>query len=262
MHGNGRARHLHERQDAFLHARAARGGKEDERGLLLHRAQQAGDHRLARRHAERAGHEAEVLRRGDDCLAVQRALTDENGVVELGRRLGVAQPIGVAAPVAELERVQGDGRHRDLLVLAGIEEVAQARIGAHAHVVVGARHHELVGLEVLVEDHLAGLGAFHPQIVRHLALRRQEAADLRTDNVVDPIHALWPLKSRAGILGGVHLVPVPGHAACRLQSSISNRTELLIWAFSRVAAIPAGGGRGGPVHLGGSQGSRQRLHQV
>ena len=193
LHGNRRARHLHEREDAFLHARAARGGKQDEGCLLLDRAQQPGDHRLARRHAERPGHEAEVLRGGNDLLAVQRSLADEDRVIEAGRRLCVAQTIRIAAPVAKLQRILGDGVHRHLLVGAAVEEMDEARIRAHAHVVVRAGHDELVGLEVLVEDHLASLGAFHPQIVRHLALRREEAAYLRADNVVDPIHAYWPL---------------------------------------------------------------------
>ena len=57
--------------------------------LLLDRAQHAGDDGLAGRHAERAGHEAEVLRGGDDVLALERAFADEHRVVELGVRLGM-----------------------------------------------------------------------------------------------------------------------------------------------------------------------------
>ena len=57
--------------------------------LLLDRAQHAGDDGLAGRHAERAGHEAEVLRRGDDVLAVELAFADQHRVVELGVGLGV-----------------------------------------------------------------------------------------------------------------------------------------------------------------------------
>jgi len=55
--------------------------------------------------------------------------------------------------------------------------------------VVRAGHDELVGLEVLVEDHLAAFRALYPEVVRDLALRRQEAADLWTHNVVDPVHS-------------------------------------------------------------------------
>ena len=63
--------------------------------LLLDGAQHAGDERFARRHAERAGHEAEVLRGGnDDVLAVELTFGDEHGVLEFRVRLRVLQPVG------------------------------------------------------------------------------------------------------------------------------------------------------------------------
>jgi hypothetical protein len=155
------------------------------------------------RHAERARHEAEVLGGGDDIEAVELALAHQDGVLEIRCRLGVAQPVRVAAPVAELEGILRHGGCRDLLELAAVEEVDEARVRPHAHVEVGPGHHELVGLEILVENHLPGLRAFHPQIVRHLALRREEVADLGSDDVVDPVHALWPLTSRTGSSGAL-----------------------------------------------------------
>src|SRR5262245_45906455 len=60
----------------------------------------------------------------------------------------------------------------------------------HAVVVVRAREDELIGFQVLVENHLPGLGALLPHVVRHVALRGEEAADLRPNDVVDPVHAL------------------------------------------------------------------------
>ena len=54
--------------------------------LLLDRAQHAGDHGLARGHAERAAHEAEVLGGGDDVLALERAFADEHRVLQLACR--------------------------------------------------------------------------------------------------------------------------------------------------------------------------------
>jgi hypothetical protein len=38
-----------------------------------------------------------------------------------------------------------------------------------------------------MEDHLAGLGAFDPKILRHFPLG-EEVANLGTDNVADPAH--------------------------------------------------------------------------
>jgi hypothetical protein len=70
----------------------------------------------------------------------------------------------------------------------------------------GAGNHEQVGFEILVEDHLSRLWAFDPEIFGNLALRRQEAADLGPDDVIDPIHALGPLDNLAGSDGDACLV--------------------------------------------------------
>ena len=95
--------------------------------LLLDRAQHAGDHGLARRHAERAGHEAEILRGGDDVLALEHALADQHRVIELGVARGGLEAVGVAAAVAELERVvRRRPRTGTMLVLAVVEEMRQA----------------------------------------------------------------------------------------------------------------------------------------
>ena len=71
--------------------------------------------------------------------------------------------------------------------VAAVEHQLQPRRRADAHVIVGARNDELVGLDVLVEDELAGLRTFDPEIFRRLAA--QEAANLRADDVGDPIAA-------------------------------------------------------------------------
>ena len=189
LHGNGRARHLHEREDALLHARATGGRKQDEGRALLHRAHHAGDDGLARRHAERARHEAEVLGGSDDVDVVELALADEDCIVELGFVLGRLEAVGVALAVAELERILrhlGDG---NLGILAAVEQERQPLLRVDAHVIVGARDDELVGLEILVEDHLPRLGALHPEVLRQLALGGEQVADLGTDDVVDPVHA-------------------------------------------------------------------------
>src|SRR5262249_21991713 len=88
--------------------------------------------------------------------------------------------------VAELEWIDRHIGNVDLLVLTAVEQRCQARGRAHAHVIIRAGDDELVGFQVLVEDKLAGLRAFHPQILRHLAL--EEAAYLRPDDVGYPIH--------------------------------------------------------------------------
>ena len=64
-HRDGGAGELHQRQDALLHARPARGGEDDQRRLA--RDGEVGRHHqpLAHRGAHRAAHEAEIEQRHD-----------------------------------------------------------------------------------------------------------------------------------------------------------------------------------------------------
>ena len=78
LHGDGGARHLHQREDAFLHARAAGSGKQNERRLRFTARAHAGDHRFAGGGAERAAHEIEILHGGDDLVALQLAGADKD----------------------------------------------------------------------------------------------------------------------------------------------------------------------------------------
>jgi hypothetical protein len=54
-------------------------------------------------------------------------------------------------------------------------------------VIIGDRDDELVRLDILVENELPGIGAFDPQILRHIAAV-EKAADLRPDDVGYPVH--------------------------------------------------------------------------
>ena len=121
LHRDGRARQLHQRQDAFLHARAAGGREHDERRLPAHRGLQPGDDRLARRHAERAAHEIEILHADGHHLAFEPADAELHRVLQAGLGARVLQAVGVAALVAELERIERHVRHRDLFVFAVVE---------------------------------------------------------------------------------------------------------------------------------------------
>ena len=59
--GDGRLGHLHQRQDALLHARAAGGGDDDIGAFVRDRGAGAGDEGGADRHPHRAAHEGEIL---------------------------------------------------------------------------------------------------------------------------------------------------------------------------------------------------------
>ena len=95
--------------------------------------------------------------------------------------------IRIALLIAKLQRIGRDIRRRHRFELPAVEKRLQPRVGAHPHVVAGARNDELISLEVFVEDHLSGLRALYPKIAGHLPLLPQ-AADLWPNNAIDPVH--------------------------------------------------------------------------
>ncbi len=188
LHRDSGARHLHQRENAFLHARPAGGGEQHERAGLLHGGFEALDHGFARRHAERAAHEIEILHRDDGGKAIELAVAELYRIVEPGFAARVFQTIDVTALVAELERIDRHFRHGDIEPGLVVEHRFEPGSRAHAHVIIGNRNDELVGLHVLVEHELASLRTLDPEIFRHLAL--EDAADFRPYHVGDPVHRI------------------------------------------------------------------------
>ena len=191
---NRRARQLHERKDALLHARPARGSKQHEGRFLLDGRTHRGDDRFARRHAERAAHEREILHRDDDRESIERALAGNDRILGIGLLLGFLEPVGIAPLVAEFERIEGCCRKLDRRIGALIEHRSEPDIWRHAHVIAGARDDELIGFEIAIEHHLSGFGAFDPHVLRRLALDAENVADLGANEILDPVHGATPLK--------------------------------------------------------------------
>ena len=73
-----------------------------------------------------------------------------------------------------MQRVVGRLGRFDLIVDAAVESIGEAQVGTDAHVTPGRGDPER-RLQVGAIDHLAGVGAFDPQIVRRLALGHQPA---------------------------------------------------------------------------------------
>src|SRR5262245_49440559 len=191
LHRDRGARELHQRENALLHARAARGREHDEGRSLVHRGLETLDHRLARRHAERAAHEIEILHADHDRQSFELADAELDGVVGAVLAAAVLEPIDVAPLVAEPEGIERDRGDRDIEPGLVVEHRLEPRHRPHAHVIVGAGDDELVRLDVLVEHELPGLRALDPEIFRGLAAR-EIVADLRPDDVGDPVHACRP----------------------------------------------------------------------
>ena len=111
-------------------------GEQDEGRLLVDRGLEALDHRLARRHAERAAHEIEILHGGHDRQAVEPAEAELDRIVQAGLGAGVLEAVGIAALVAELQRVDRHFGHADVEPGLAVEQRLEPRHGAHAHMVV------------------------------------------------------------------------------------------------------------------------------
>ena len=116
LHRDGGARHLHQRQDAFLHAGAAGGGDHDQGGIVLDRRAGRRDHRLARRHAHRAAEEVEGLARDHGGMPAHAAPADDDRVVLTGLAAHVLQPVDIALLIAKAQRVGRHLPHRDLAI--------------------------------------------------------------------------------------------------------------------------------------------------
>ena len=190
---NGRPRHLHERENALLHTRAARRREQDEGLALGHRVHHARDNGFAGGHAQRSTHETKILRRGGNRLPTELAIGEEHGILEACRGLAVLEAIRIAAPVAELERIDRHVRRGQARIVAAIEDILQALVRRHAIVMTAAGEDELRLLERPAVGHLPATGALLPKVIRRLTTGREQAPNLRTDDVVDPVHASVPL---------------------------------------------------------------------
>ncbi|OMP13937.1 hypothetical protein COLO4_00590 [Corchorus olitorius] len=168
-----RLRHLHERQQAFLHARATGGRHADERHLLLQRRLCAARETLAHHGAHRAAHEFELEARHDDRQRVNGAAHHDHGVGftrVVHRRLNA---VGVLLRVLELERVDREDLLAQLIAAFGVQQCVQAGAGADAHMAFG----------------------------NALALRRVGLLDLGRKQFVQPAHAcsLNAVSRRSGV---------------------------------------------------------------
>src|SRR6185312_4325883 len=184
--------HLHQRQDAFLHAGPAGRGEDDEGRFLLDRELHAANDSFAGGHAERTAHEIEILHGDDDGGPLELAVADLDRIIQVCAGPRIPDAIGVALLVTEFQGIGGHFRQGDVVPGLVIEDRLQPRQRADAHVIIGAGDHHLVGLDVLVKHELPGVRALDPQILRRLTT--QHVADFRPNDVGEPIHVLLRLK--------------------------------------------------------------------
>jgi len=161
--------HLHEREQAFLHARTAGGGKADEGHFLLDGGFDAAHEALAHHGAHGAAHEVELEAGGDHVDAFDRAAHDDERI-GLARVLqGLLQALGVLAAVLELERIDGQHLLADFVAAFGVEKGVEPCAGANAVVVAALGADVLVLLQVGLVEHGFAARALDPQPFGHLA---------------------------------------------------------------------------------------------
>ena len=129
LYSDRRARHLHQREDAFLHPRSARGGEHDEWRAALDRRRHPRHDGLARRHAKRAAEKIEILHRGDYVDALQFAKGELHRVGRAGFQSIFFEPVRVALDIAEFQRVQRHFRRGDLFIRRVVEKIVQSCLG-------------------------------------------------------------------------------------------------------------------------------------
>jgi len=205
-----RLRHLHQAQQAFLHARATGGGEADEGCLLFDRGIDAAHEALADDRAHRAAHELELEAGGDDRHAVHGAAHHDERIGLAGGLQRVLQPLGVLLAVLELQRIDRQHLLADLVAAFGVEEGVEPRARADAVMMAAFRTDVDVLLEIGLVEHGLARRALDPQPLGHraaiLALVR---LDLRGQQFFEPAHGSSPITAQND-RPGKRVRPCPG----------------------------------------------------
>src|SRR5947207_10988212 len=195
--------------------------------------------------SHRAAQKCEIEGEDDRRLAADPPLRDRDGVAPgAERRLPLTQPLGVALPVAETERVRRYFRCFDLLEHAVVEQDLEARLAADPEMVAAVVTDIEALREVTVEQHLLAGRAFAPEVVRHVLARQR--ADLRQDVIGQPTHlvAIIPTRHRLAKcafgrmpLSTFRRAAVPGTRALEFGASLPECTKCAKIGY---AACPLG----------------------
>src|SRR5258708_7570934 len=161
-------RHLHERERALLHPRAAGGAHDEQRYAVRDRALGGAGELLPHHAAHRAAHEVEVHDRELDRALVDLRGAADRRVLLAALRLRLANALRVPLLVGEREGVSG----RQLGVVLGeaalIDQQLDALARAEPEVVLALRADVVIPGELLVEEHLAARRTLGPQGRRDL----------------------------------------------------------------------------------------------
>ena len=165
----GHLRHLHERRQALLHARAARGSKRHDRQPFVGRAAHESRHLLADSRAHRPHEEGGFHNRERRADAGNTACTGADALVETRFLAQRRQLLGIAR---ELERVGLGHMGIPFLEAAGVEQIGDALVGGHAEIAAARRAHVVRGGEAFLGELQPAMGARAPLVDRGRRLLR------------------------------------------------------------------------------------------
>ena len=118
--------HLHQRKEAFLHARAARCGDADEGQFLLDRDLHATHEALAEHRAHRSAHEIELEGAATTGKVLMAPCMHDQRIRLAGGLVGLHQTIRVALGILEFQRVDRHDLGADLETALRVEQQIQA----------------------------------------------------------------------------------------------------------------------------------------
>src|SRR5439155_27319575 len=150
------------REDAFLHACAARCGYHDQRHPLLERAFGEPRELFAHHRAHAAAEEAEIEERKSDAATFDRAQTGEQRFVPSGTNLRFAGALRVGDRIAETERVPRLEVGVDLLERAAIREQHEPLVHGESEVVPALRADVQFALDLLAKDDVLAARTLDP----------------------------------------------------------------------------------------------------
>ena len=165
-----RFRHLHEAEHALVHARAARGGDDDDGGAIAPCAYSI-DPRdaFADDGAHRGGEKTEIHHCDPDLVTFDERVAAENGVDQSGVVLIFAQTILVARHALEFERVDGSQAGVEFDEAVGIAKIRDPLLGRLREMIIAARADAVVFRQLDFVHDFAAAGALLPKALRHLA---------------------------------------------------------------------------------------------
>ena len=222
--------HLHQRQQAFLHAHAAAGGKADQRNAFVERVFGGAREFLAADRTHRAAHVGELERAGDQRLGLEQAAHRDQRILLAGLLLRGDDAILVLFRIAEFQRIDRFEFGKQFLAAVLVEERRQTLARADRVVMAALRTHFKIALQLRPIQHRAAAFAFFPQAFRHLALGRALGADARRHQFLQPAHVV--------VFSSLH--GTPGSTGARSLSRLAGSFARIIIALGiRRHSMPA-----------------------